>query len=75
MTNTLTLTQNVFVKTYNLIQDFISKVSERNAKVQMVRKTIKELNTLTDRDLQDIGLSRYDIEMIAREHAESLEIK
>lgn len=33
------------------------------------RQTLSELGGMTDRDLMDIGISRYDIEAIALEHA------
>ena len=37
---------------------------QRNAKI---RRTVNELNSMSNRDLADIGISRYDIEKIARE--------
>ena len=72
MTNTLTLSQSIFTNVYNSIQDFIAKVSKRKAKVRLVRNTVKQLNGLTDRELRDIGLSRYDIEMVAKEYMDEL---
>lgn len=33
------------------------------------RKTFKELSRMTDRELADIGITRYDIDTIAREYA------
>lgn len=30
------------------------------------RRTVNELNTLTTRELDDLGISRYEIPMIAR---------
>ena len=33
------------------------------------RKTQYELNGLTNRDLRDLGISRCDIEFIARKHS------
>lgn len=75
MTTTLTLSQNVFAKVYNSIQIFFVELAKRKTKTQMVKKTIKELNGLSDRDLRDIGLSRYDIEVIAKEHIESINLK
>ena len=72
MTTAYTLPQSIFVKTYNSIQDFIAKVSKRKAKVRLVRNTVKQLNALTDRELRDIGLSRYDIEMVAKEYMDEL---
>lgn len=75
MTNTLTLTQSIFVKAYNSIQIFMTKLSERKAKVRLVKKTVKQLNELTDRELRDIGLSRYDIELVAKEYMNELNSK
>jgi len=75
MTNTFALSQNIVAKTYYLIQSFISDMLEYKTKKQMIRDTMRELNALTDRDLQDIGLSRYDIEMIAIEHAKLINNK
>lgn len=68
MTTALTLSQNGFSKFFNSVQIFFTEIGKRKAKAQMIKKTIRELNGLTDRDLRDIGLSRYDIEMIAKEH-------
>lgn len=31
------------------------------------RRAVRELNALSDRDLNDIGISRYDIERIVRQ--------
>ena len=72
MTTALTLSQNVFSKFYNSVQSFFAEIAKRKAKARLVKKTIKELNGLTDRDLRDIGLSRYDIEIIAKEHIASI---
>lgn len=72
MTIALTLSQNVFINAYNSIQDFITKVSKHKAKVKLVKNTVKQLNALTDRELRDIGLSRYDIEIIAKEYMDEL---
>lgn len=33
------------------------------------RKTVYELNHLTNRDLRDLGIARCDIEFIARKHS------
>lgn len=72
MTTAYTLPQSIFVKAYNSIQDFVAKVSKRKAKVRLVRNTVKQLNALTDRELRDIGLSRYDIELVAKEYMDEL---
>ncbi len=33
------------------------------------RETVRELSQLTDRELDDLGISRFQITSIAREHA------
>jgi uncharacterized protein YjiS (DUF1127 family) len=33
------------------------------------RNTVRELSQLSDRDLNDLGLSRGDIRVVARKHA------
>ena len=35
------------------------------------RRTVYELNQLTNRDLTDLGINRCDIEFIARKHSMS----
>jgi uncharacterized protein YjiS (DUF1127 family) len=35
------------------------------------RTTVYELNRLSNRDLEDLGISRCDIEFIARKHSRS----
>lgn len=34
---------------------------------QVIKQTIKELSSMTDRDLADIGISRGDIQYVARD--------
>lgn len=33
------------------------------------RETVSELSRLTDRELDDLGISRFEIESVARTHA------
>ena len=33
------------------------------------RETVRELSILTDRELEDLGISRFEIENVARVHA------
>lgn len=33
------------------------------------RETIRELSRLTDRELLDLGISRYEIEFVAKSHS------
>ena len=35
-------------------------------------KTVRELNGLTDHQLRDLNITRYDIKSVAREHSRSL---
>jgi uncharacterized protein YjiS (DUF1127 family) len=72
MTIALTLSQTGFSKFYSLFQTYFLELQKRRDKAKMIKKTIKELDSLSDRDLRDIGLSRYDIEMIAKEHIRTL---
>ncbi len=39
------------------------------ARRAVYNQTLRELNVLTDRELADLGLSRYDIPAVAREAA------
>jgi uncharacterized protein YjiS (DUF1127 family) len=42
-------------------------IRERYHRWQRYNRTVRELNSLSNRDLADLGLNRYDIERIARE--------
>ncbi len=39
---------------------------------KLVRRTERELSALSDRDLADLGISRFDIRRIARESARTI---
>ena len=45
----------------------IQNFSEAKKARQKHRQTVRELTSLSDRDLLDMGISRYDIERIASE--------
>lgn len=47
---------------------FVSALLSRIRAYLRYRDTVRELSQLGDRDLADLGLSRYDIEAIARGH-------
>lgn len=47
----------------------VARLAQRWAAYQTYRRTIVELEMLTDRELNDIGLSRWDIRRIAHESA------
>jgi uncharacterized protein YjiS (DUF1127 family) len=42
-----------------------ARIQEYKRRQRCVKQTIKELKNLTDRELNDIGISRYDIPRIA----------
>lgn len=49
-----------------MINQTIAGISHAIMSYNVERRTIKELNKLTDRDLLDIGITRYDIPEIAK---------
>lgn len=42
------------------------------AKWNAYQQTVRELNSLDNRSLNDLGISRADIQRIARDHASAL---
>lgn len=46
---------------------FVTKALEAWAKHKQYRSTVSELNALTDRELRDLGISRGQVQEIARE--------
>lgn len=63
--NTLVQTQPLFAKVYNFVEGLLT----HSSKMAKIRSTIRELNSLTDRELSDIGISRADIYDIANQNA------
>jgi uncharacterized protein YjiS (DUF1127 family) len=51
------------------IAALVKSVQETVARRALYRRTIRELNLLSDRDLADLGVSRWDIPALAREAA------
>jgi uncharacterized protein YjiS (DUF1127 family) len=47
------------------MRTYINHITKRINKFKVARRTMKELNSLSDRDLMDIGISRSDIPFIA----------
>jgi uncharacterized protein YjiS (DUF1127 family) len=45
----------------------VSFILQKIRAYRMYRDTVRELSRLSDRDLHDIGISRYDIDAVARE--------
>ena len=47
-----------------ILVDYILEAIDRNIRYQ---RTIAELNRLSDRDLRDLGINRYESEVVARQ--------
>lgn len=47
----------------------VNVISKRLRNWNRYRTTVKELSQLTDRDLNDLGISRGDIRFIAKKHS------
>jgi uncharacterized protein YjiS (DUF1127 family) len=48
---------------------FVSYILSKFRAYLRYRDTVRELSLLSDRELDDLGISRFQIENIAREHA------
>lgn len=48
---------------------FVSYILAKVRAYMRYRETVRELSLLSDRELDDLGISRFQIESIAREHA------
>ncbi|WP_170439925.1 DUF1127 domain-containing protein [Ruegeria arenilitoris] len=68
MAHTATLTHGGFNLTAR-IANLIEHVKENRARASEYTRTYTELQRLSDRELNDIGIRRCDIADIAREHA------
>lgn len=68
MAHTATLTHGGFNLSAR-IANFIERVKENRARATEYNRTYTELQRLTNRELDDIGIRRCDIADIAREHA------
>ena len=45
----------------------VKMIAEKVAAWRRYRISVRELSRLTDRELTDLGLNRYDIEIVARQ--------
>jgi uncharacterized protein YjiS (DUF1127 family) len=50
-------------------QMFVTYLLSRLRAYLRYRETVRELSQLTDRELDDLGISRFQIDSIARDHA------
>jgi uncharacterized protein YjiS (DUF1127 family) len=48
---------------------FVSYLLAKIRAYLLYRETVRELSQLTDRELDDLGISRYEIDSVARAHA------
>jgi uncharacterized protein YjiS (DUF1127 family) len=48
---------------------FVSWILSKIRAYLSYRETVRELSQLTDRELDDLGISRFEIDGIARSHA------
>lgn len=51
----------------DLVVGFFRDLADAAAKRAAYRKTLSELRALGDRELDDLGLSRWDIDRVARQ--------
>lgn len=56
----------------NWVLALVDSVRTRIDQVRVYRQTVRSLSELSDRDLQDLGLSRAMIRAIAREAAQAV---
>ncbi len=47
---------------------FVTYLLSRIRAYMRYRETVRELSVLTDRELDDLGISRFEIENVVREH-------
>jgi len=50
---------------------FLSLVLSKISAWLRYRETVAELSRLSDRDLEDVGISRLEIRRVARKHAQA----
>ncbi|MFO7309196.1 MAG: DUF1127 domain-containing protein [Pseudomonadota bacterium] len=48
---------------------FVSYILAKIKAYLRYRETVRELSRLTDRELNDLGISRWDIPFVAKKHA------
>lgn len=54
---------------FQLIQEAGAKLAEAHQRRMVYRTTLAELEALSDRDLRDLGFTRYNIRSVAQQTA------
>ena len=72
MTQLILLQASFLQKAINSLLDLFKDLNSSRKDMSEARKTIKELNKLTDKDLADIGLCRGDIWNVAHNKIDGL---
>ena len=65
MTQAVLVAHSYLTKTVELIFDFFKSIDESRKRRKIIKQTIRELSSLNDKELTDIGISRSDILHIA----------
>ena len=63
--NEATQTADVMERTFASVARFFDAAAESRAKGRIYRVTLKELNTLSERELADLGMHRSELKRIA----------
>ena len=72
MNQLIILQANYLQKAISALFDLFKDLNSSRKDMSEARKTIKELNKLTDKDLADIGLCRGDIWNVAHNKTDGL---
>ena len=72
MTHLILLQASFLQKAISSLLDLFKDANSTRKEMSEARKTIKELNKLTDKDLADIGLCRGDIWNVAHNKTDGL---
>ena len=72
MTNLILIQANFLQNAIRALLDLFKDANSSRKEMSTARKTIKELNKLSDKDLLDIGICRGDIWSVAHNKTDEL---